>query len=86
MNVQTVSIDFPNDILLAINESEGELKKRIKLLLATQLYVSEKLTIGKAAQLSGLSRFEFEKELSKSKISISNLSEDDLLNDLKHLK
>ena len=86
MNVQTVSIDFPNDILLAINESEGELKKRIKLLLATQLYVSEKLTIGKAAQLSGLSRFEFEKELSKNKISISNLSEDDLLNDLKHLK
>ncbi|MFY8189010.1 MAG: UPF0175 family protein [Flavobacterium sp.] len=86
MNVQTVSIDFPNDILLAINESESELKKRIKLLLATQLYVSEKLTIGKAAQLSGLSRFEFEKELSKSKISISNLSEDDLLNDLKHLK
>ena len=73
MNVQTVSIDFPNDILLAINESESELKKRIKLLLATQLYVSEKLTIGKAAQLSGLSRLEFEKELSKNKISISNL-------------
>ena len=86
MNVQTVSIDFPNDILLAINESESELKKRIKLLLAIQLYVSEKLTIGKAAQLSGLSRLEFEKELSKNKISISNLSEDDLLNDLKHLK
>jgi predicted HTH domain antitoxin len=86
MNVQTVSIDFPNDILLAINESESELKKRIKLLLAIQLYVSEKLTIGKSAQLSGLSRLEFEKELSKNKISISNLSEDDLLNDLKHLK
>lgn len=86
MNVQTVSIDFPNDILLAINESESELKKRIKLLLAIQLYVSEKLTIGKATQISGLSRLEFEKELSKNKISISNLSEDDLLNDLKHLK
>jgi predicted HTH domain antitoxin len=86
MNIHTVSIDFPNDILLAINESENDLKKRIKLLLATQLYVSEKLTIGKAAQLSGLSRFEFEKELSKNKISISNLSEDDLLNDLKYLK
>ena len=86
MNIHTVSIDFPNDILLAINESENDLKKCIKLLLATQLYISEKLTIGKAAQLSGLSRFEFEKELSKNKISISNLSEDDLLNDLKYLK
>ena len=86
MNVQTVSIDFPNDILLAINESESELKKRIKLLLATQLYVSEKLTIGKAAQLSGLSRFEFEKELSKNKISTSNLSEDEIISDFIKLK
>jgi predicted HTH domain antitoxin len=86
MNVQTVSIDFPNDILLAINESESELKKRIKLLLAIQLYVSEKLTIGKAAQLSGLSRLEFEKELSKNKISISKLYEVDIISDFLKLK
>jgi predicted HTH domain antitoxin len=86
MNVQTVSIDFPNDILLAINESESELKKRIKLLLAIQLYVSEKLTIGKSAQLSGLSRLEFEKELSKNKISISKLYEVDIISDFLKLK
>jgi predicted HTH domain antitoxin len=71
---------------LAINESESELKKRIKLLLAIQLYVSEKLTIGKAAQLSGLSRLEFEKELSKNKISISKLYEVDIISDFLKLK
>ena len=86
MNHQTISIDFPNDILLALNESEKELKSRIKIMLAIQLYKLQKLTIGKASQLSGLSRFEFEKELSKNKISISNLTKEDVLNDGEKLK
>lgn len=81
MGVQTISIDFPNDILLALNESEKDLKKRIKLTLAFQLYALQKLTIGKAAQLCGLSRIEFEKELSENKISISNLTAEEVLSD-----
>lgn len=86
MNSQTITIDFPGDILLALNESEGDLKIRIKLALAIQLYELQKLTIGKAAQLSGFSRLEFETELSKNKISISNLTQDDVLNDIEKLK
>ncbi|WP_317171477.1 UPF0175 family protein [Tamlana sp. I1] len=86
MNIQTISIDFPNDILLALNESESELKKRIKVTLAIQLYKLQKLTIGKASQLSGMSRLEFEKELSNNKISISNLNEEDILGDIEKLK
>ncbi|SDW52271.1 UPF0175 family protein [Aequorivita viscosa] len=85
MSIQTISLDFPNDILLALNESETELKKRIKLMLAIHLYKLQKLTIGKAAQLSGLSRLEFEIELSKNEIPISNLTEEDVLNDSEKL-
>lgn len=86
MNTQTISVDFPNDILLALNESENDLKKLMKIALAMQLYKVQKLTIGKAAQLSGLSRIEFEKELSNNKIPISNLTETDVLNDIEKLK
>jgi predicted HTH domain antitoxin len=86
MSTQTISVDFPNDILLALNESENDLKKRIKLALAIQLYKLEKLTIGKATQLSGLTRLEFEKELSINKISISNLNKEDVLGDIEKLK
>ena len=86
MSVQTISVDFPNDILLALNESENDLKKRIKITLAIQLYELQKLTIGKAAQLSGMSRLEFEKELSKNEISISNLNEEDVLSDIEKIK
>jgi len=86
MNMQTISIDFPSDILLALNETEAELKQGIKISLAMRLYRLQKLTIGKAAQLSGLSRFEFETLLSENEIPISNLTFEDVIADSKKLK
>jgi len=86
MNTQTISIDFPSDILLALNETEAELKLRIKTSLAMRLYKLQKLTIGKAAQLSGLSRFEFETLLSENEIPISNLTISDVMDDYEKLK
>jgi predicted HTH domain antitoxin len=86
MNTHTISIDFPSDLLLALNETEAELKQRIKTSLAMRLYKLQKLTIGKAAQLSGLTRFEFETLLSDNEIPISNLTINDVMDDCKKLK
>jgi len=86
MTLQTINIDLPSDILFTINESETELKKRIKFSLAIQLYLQQKVTIGKAAQIAGLSRFEFETVLSENKIPISNLDLEDVLGDIEKLK
>ena len=47
MALQTINIDLPSDILLTLNESEKELKDRIKFSLALQLYIQQKVTIGK---------------------------------------
>lgn len=86
MNTQTITIEFPSDILLALNETETELKERIKTSLAMRLYRLQKLTIGKAAQLSGLSRFEFETLLSENEIPISNLTINEVMDDINKLK
>jgi len=86
MNTQTISIDLPSDILLTLNESETELKKDIKLSLAIQLYLKQKLTIGKDAQVAGLSRLDFETTLSEDNIPISNLDYNDILGDSAKLK
>jgi predicted HTH domain antitoxin len=85
MALQTIKIELPSDILLALNESEYELKKRIKFSLATQLYVQQKVTIGKAAQIAEMSRFQFESALSESKIPISALELDDVMEDIQKL-
>ncbi len=85
MNTQMITIDFPSDIFLTLNENETELKLDIKLSLAIRLYKLQKLTIGKAAQIAGLSRFDFETKLSENDVPISNLSIDDV-NDCQKLK
>ena len=86
MNIQTISVDFPSDILLTLNENENELKQDIKLSFAIRLYRLEKLTIGKAAQIAGLSRFDFETVLSDNGVSISNLTIEDVINDIQKLR
>lgn len=86
MNTQTtISIEFPSDIFLALNQNETELKNNIKTSLALRLYQQRKLTIGKAAQIAGLSRLEFETLLSENDIPISNLEIEDIMNDVKKL-
>ncbi|MEZ4848164.1 MAG: UPF0175 family protein [Bacteroidia bacterium] len=81
MAVQTFSIDLPSDILLTINETEKELKSRIKLSLAIYLYLQEKITIGKAAQnRRTVTIFSLkQKILSESKIPVSNLGIEDII-------
>ncbi len=86
MTLQTINIDLPSDILLTLNESEKELKKRIKISLAIQLYIQQKVTIGKAAQIAELSRFQFETILSENKVPISSLGLNDILGDIEKLK
>jgi len=86
MNTQTISIDFPSDMFLALNETESEIKQRIKISLAIRLYKLQKLTIGKAAQVAGLSRLQFETLLSENEISISNLTIEDVIYDIEKLK
>ena len=85
MTKHSLSIDLPSDILLTINESENELKNRIKISLAFQLYRQQKVTIGKASQIAGVSRFDFESLLSQNNIPISNLELEDILEDIQKL-
>lgn len=82
----SITIDIPSDILVALNESEQELKDHFKTGIAMMLFREGKLTLGKAIQLSGLSRYEFEKSLAKSNISISNLDRDQIQSDVEKLK
>ncbi len=86
MNTQRISVDFPADILLALNETENQLAQRIKLALAVQLYRAEKLTIGKAAQIAGLSRLQFETVLAEHEFPVSNLNVDEVLDDISKLR
>jgi predicted HTH domain antitoxin len=85
MALQNFAIDLPSDILLTLNLSEKELKQQIKYALAIQSYNQLKVTIGKAAQIAELSRFEFETMLAENNVPISTLELEDVLLDVEKL-
>jgi len=82
----TIPIDVSSDFLVALNESEQELKSHFQTGIAMMLFKGGKLTIGKAIQFSGLTRYEFEKALAKNKIPVSVLDYDQIMADVEKLK
>ena len=82
----TIPINIPSDIMLALNESEQELKSHLQTAIAVMLFQEGKLTLGKSIQLSGLSRYEFEKALAKREIPIAPIDVNQVLSDVKKLE
>lgn len=78
----TIPVEISKDILIALNQSELELKSHFQMTVAISLFQEGKLTIGKAIELSGTSRYEFEKSLAKNKISVANIDVDQVLSDV----
>ena len=86
MSNKTISISIPDDILIALNETEEELGHDMKVYTAIWLYQKGKLTIGKASELADMDRYSFESLLAENKIPISLLTEEDIENDVIKLR
>ena len=80
-----IPLDISPEIMIALNENEQELKNYFQIGYAKMLFEEEKLTIGKAIRLSGLTRYEFEKALTKKNIPFSNPDVDQVLSDMQKL-
>ena len=82
----TIPVDVPADLMIALNESEDELKAHFQASIAKMLFQEGKLTLGKAIQLSGLTRYEFEKLLAKNRIPVAELNLDQITSDVLKLR
>ena len=79
----SVSIDIPQGF---VGLSEEGLQNDIKCCLAAMYYQRSVLSIGKAAELAGLHRVEFELFLSRNKIPVSMLNIADIRKEAETLK
>jgi predicted HTH domain antitoxin len=79
-----ITIDVPQDIMGFL--SDNEVEREVKCYLAVKFYQKEVLTIGKAAELAGMNRMEFEQFLVQNQIPISLLDYDDFCADLRRMK
>lgn len=78
----TLTIEYADDLLFTLGVSDKEFSEEAKLLLAAKLYEMGKISSGQAARLAGKSRVEFLFSLSRLGVSMSNLREEDLENEL----
>lgn len=85
METIAIPVTISPDILIALNETEQELKDYFQSAIAMLLFQEKKLTFGKAVQLSGLSRYAFEQFLTQNDIPFSNTTANEVFADLAKL-
>ncbi|MCP4402403.1 MAG: UPF0175 family protein [bacterium] len=82
--MKTLEIAVPDEIFVSLKESPQELADEIRLAAAAKLYELGKLSSGLAADLAGISRVSFLHALARYGVSIFDLTEDELKQDLQN--
>lgn len=73
-----VSLQLPRDLLGALDIPESQLAPQILELVALELFRQERISTGKAAELLGISKWEFIQLLAQQKIPYFTESGDEL--------
>lgn len=75
-----MELKLPKTLIEEISENE------LRLYLAMILYKERKISIGQAAKLAGLTLSDFIYELGKHKIGFTNITEEELEEELRRIK
>jgi predicted HTH domain antitoxin len=81
-----IILKIPQDLEGICREAGSGLGEDLKLYLAINLYQKSLISIGKAAQISGMDRGGFEMFLSENQIPVSNLTIADVMADIEKIK
>ncbi|MCP3963008.1 MAG: UPF0175 family protein [bacterium] len=80
--MKTLTIDYPSEVLWALQQEPEEFEAEAPLLLALQLYKTGRLSTGLAASLAGMPRFTFLFLLSRYGLSPFGEAPEELEQDL----
>ena len=79
---RTLTIDFGDDVLLALGLTPDEFRDEAKLLIAVKLYEMGRLSTGTAAELAGVPKPVFLMKLADYGVETFDLSEEEIRQDL----
>ena len=75
-----VAIDLPNDFVAF--QAVGDIGQEVRASYALWLYQRERVTLGRAAEIAGVSLYDFMGLCKSNQIPVINLSRDELLAEL----
>lgn len=82
MVTHTLTISYPEDLLLSLKKSPSEFEADARLLLAIKLYELRRISTGRAAQLAGMERVAFMFALGRFGLSPIGLDPGELAEDV----
>lgn len=82
MTTQLLSIPYSDDLLIASGQSKEALEQELRFLLAVKLFELRRLSIGKAAQLCGMSKMIFMDQMGRLKVPVINLDQEQIGDEL----
>lgn len=84
--MNTLTIEYPTEVLWALQQEREEFEANARLLLALKLYETGKLTTGLAAKLANVPRVTFIYLLGQSGLSPFGETPEELIEDLNHAR
>lgn len=82
MSILTVSLDFPRDILGALDVPQVRLDDRLRELISLELFREGRISSGKGAELLGVSKLDFIHLLARHEIAYFSETPDELAGDV----
>jgi len=86
MNNVKIEIEVPEELLINLKQSDEEFKKDIKLTMAIELYKKGKLSLGKAAELSGFTKIGFIDMLNYRGEPVFNYTENEINSEIQNIR
>ncbi len=86
MKTIELQIAIPEDVLYTLNENKNDFIKQMKLFTAIELYRLQKLSMGKAAELAGMSKVDFMLSLGNYGVVVIDYDEEDFKEELERIK
>jgi predicted HTH domain antitoxin len=86
MNSIKIEIEVPEELLVNLKQSGEEFKKELKLMMAIELYKKSKLSLGKAAELSGFTKIGFIDMLNFRGETVFNYNNDEIDDEIQNIR
>lgn len=84
MTTYTLTVTYPDELLLSLKKSRQEFENEARLLMAVKLYELGQVSTGIAAQLAGMSRVAFIFALARFGLSPVGLEPGELAEDFRN--
>ena len=89
MSEATIEIKFPRDVYLTLSSigmTKQVITKKLKEDVSMDLFKKRLLSFGKAAQLAGLSKWEFIDLLGRNEIPVVNYTEEEFREEMQNVR